>query len=140
MGTTLSEKPWVANLDGGYESYHAEEAILKEAGYELRVFGGGRHDRAGKLAFAQGAAGVMVRWTDLDGPAFDAMPTVVHHCGAGSLRRAECLAPLRQAILECAPGAASSREVFPTDRRRPTETSGLALVWPSWAVGLNVDS
>ncbi len=76
MRSTSSEGPWVANLDGGYESYHAEEAILSEAGYELRVFGGGRHDRAEKLAFAQGAAGVLVRWTELDGPAFDALPSV----------------------------------------------------------------
>ena len=68
--------PRIVVLDGGYEGYPIEEAVLKEAGCTLDAFEGGRHDVAGKRAFAQGAIGLLVRWSDLDGPAFDAMPSV----------------------------------------------------------------
>ncbi len=66
----------VAVIDGGYESYAAEEALLAAAGYHLVVFQGGRHDLEGKLAFARNAVGLFARWSELDGKAFDALPSL----------------------------------------------------------------
>ncbi len=66
----------VVVLDTGYDSYAGEERLLEEAGYTLELFEGERGDKQGKIAFAKGAAGLFVRWTVLDGGAFDAMPTV----------------------------------------------------------------
>jgi len=65
-------------LDGGYEDYDAEESILRNAGATLEHFMGGRHDTAGKLAFAEGAIGAFVRWTPFDGAAYDAAPSLRH--------------------------------------------------------------
>jgi D-3-phosphoglycerate dehydrogenase / 2-oxoglutarate reductase len=67
---------WIANLDGGYDGYEKERALLAELGYDLRIFEGGRHDRAAKLAFARGALGIFLRWTELDDAAFAALPSV----------------------------------------------------------------
>lgn len=64
----------VAILDAGYGDYGPEQAVLEPAGYALDVFDGGRHDQDGKLAFAQDADGVMVRWTEVDGAFLDALP------------------------------------------------------------------
>lgn len=66
----------VAVLDGGYESYDDERRLLDAAGYDLDIFDGGRHDTPAKIAFARGADGILVRWTVLDGPALDAVPSV----------------------------------------------------------------
>jgi len=68
--------PSIAILDQGYRSYDIERRVFEEAGCRLSVFAGERHDRKGKFSFAQGAAGIMIRWTDLDGEALDRMPSV----------------------------------------------------------------
>jgi len=66
----------VVVIDGGYESYAVENELLNSAGYTVDLFPGDRHDIEGKLAFAQGAAGMFVRWSELDGAAFDKIPSV----------------------------------------------------------------
>ena len=63
----------VVVIDAGYDSYEDERSMLEGVGATLEVFDGGRHDSQGKAAFAQGAAGVFVRWTDIDGPFLDAV-------------------------------------------------------------------
>ncbi len=63
----------VAVIDTGYESYDQEREILGRSGYSLTIFPGARHDVAGKIAFARGAAGMMVRWTTVDGAFLDAV-------------------------------------------------------------------
>jgi len=64
----------VVIIDPGYASYDFERRVLEEAGYRLDVFEGDRHDRAGRLALAQGAEGLLVRWTEVDGDFLDALP------------------------------------------------------------------
>jgi D-3-phosphoglycerate dehydrogenase len=71
-----TERIRIANLDGGYPSYEAEHKLLGDLGCTYDVFSGDRHDRDGKLRFAQGAKGIFLRWTKLDGQALDAMPSV----------------------------------------------------------------
>lgn len=71
----MSDKRVVV-IDGGYETYAVETGLLADAGYTLDLFPGDRHDLAGKLAFAKDAAGMFVRWSELDGAAFDAIPSV----------------------------------------------------------------
>ena len=71
----MTEKRVVV-IDGGYDSYAVENALLAEAGYVLDLFPGDRHDIEGKLAFARNAAGMFVRWSELGGAAFDAAPSV----------------------------------------------------------------
>jgi len=66
----------VVVIDGGYETYAVETDLLAEAGYVLDLFPGDRHDLAGKLALAQNAAGMFVRWSELGGAAFDTIPSV----------------------------------------------------------------
>lgn len=68
--------PTVAILDTGYESYHQEEALLTAAGYALGVFSGDRHDIETKIAFAQGAEGILLRWTTVDDAFLDRLPQV----------------------------------------------------------------
>jgi D-3-phosphoglycerate dehydrogenase len=66
----------VVIVDGGYESYELERAVLGEMGLSMDLFEGDYHDRAGKIAFTKGAVGAFVRWTDVDGEFLDALPTV----------------------------------------------------------------
>ncbi len=66
----------VVILDRGYTSYDCEREILAEAGCTVDIFEGERHDRDGRIAFSQGAAGLLVRWTEIDGPFLDAVPGV----------------------------------------------------------------
>lgn len=63
-------------LDTGYGGYDDEADAARQLGATLEVFRGDRHDRDGKIAFAKGADGVFVRWTEVDGPFLDALPTV----------------------------------------------------------------
>ncbi len=64
----------VVILDGGYGDYQAEWDLITGAGYRLEVFEGDRHDLDGKLAFARGAEGVFVRWSEFGDYAFDRLP------------------------------------------------------------------
>lgn len=66
--------PITAVLDTGYDGYDQERALLAAAGYELRLFPGERHDRAGKIAFAAEAQGVLLRWTLVDEAFLSALP------------------------------------------------------------------
>ena len=53
-------------IDGGYESYEQEKQLLQDAGYELDIFQGERHDRDSKKSFIDNAVGMFVRWTSVD--------------------------------------------------------------------------
>jgi phosphoglycerate dehydrogenase-like enzyme len=64
----------VTVLDTGYDAYDQERSTLAAAGCELRIFPGGRHDRAGKLAFAAGAEGILLRWTLVDEEFLSTLP------------------------------------------------------------------
>jgi len=66
----------VVVIDGGYASYERERRLLESAGYALEVFQGEFHDRQGKMAFAENALGLFVRWTVVDAEFLDAVPTV----------------------------------------------------------------
>jgi len=66
----------VVVLDGGYSSYQQERELLTASGFQLEIFDGERDDRIGKLEFAQGAAGVFVRWTRVDEEFLQALPGV----------------------------------------------------------------
>jgi len=61
-------------LDTGYESYDMEREILAREGYHLEVYEGDRLELAPKLAFAKGAEGILVRWSEFSDEAFDALP------------------------------------------------------------------
>lgn len=64
----------VCVLDTGYESYDMEREILAREGYHLEVYEGDRLELAPKLAFAKGAEGIFVRWSEFSDEAFDALP------------------------------------------------------------------
>ncbi|MBS3775416.1 MAG: C-terminal binding protein [Bacteroidales bacterium] len=64
----------IAILDTGYESYDYEKKLFKEAGYDLEIFTGERHDRAGKIALAKDAVGLLVRWTKINDDFLQATP------------------------------------------------------------------
>ena len=64
----------VVILDGGYESYAVEEDLIGSAGFALERFMGEDGDTEGKLAFAAGAVGAFVRWTEFDDDAFVRLP------------------------------------------------------------------
>lgn len=66
----------VVVIDTGYESYAYERTLLEEAGYTLDVYEGNKEDRAQKLAWAEGAIGLFVRWTVVDGEFLDALPSL----------------------------------------------------------------
>jgi D-3-phosphoglycerate dehydrogenase / 2-oxoglutarate reductase len=70
------ERARVAVIDTGYDSYDQEREILAADGYVLDIFKGGRHDTAGKAAFARGAAGMLLRWTPVDGAFLDTAATL----------------------------------------------------------------
>ena len=66
----------VVILDTGYESYDVESEILVRESVVLDAFAGARHDMAGRLAFARDAVGVMIRWSEFDSTAFNALPAL----------------------------------------------------------------
>jgi len=59
-------KDKIVVIDSGYDSFTYEEKLFKDAGYELYVFPGERHDRKGKEEFAKDAIGILVRWTEIN--------------------------------------------------------------------------
>jgi len=63
----------VVIVDTGYDDYETERQILEGAGYVLNV-AEGCNDRASKMRFCQGAVGLLVRGTPLDGMFMDALP------------------------------------------------------------------
>jgi D-3-phosphoglycerate dehydrogenase / 2-oxoglutarate reductase len=67
----------VAVIDQGYSDYDREIKQLAQLGYTFDIFDGpDRHDVAGKIAYAQGATGIFVRWTEIDGAFLDAVPSI----------------------------------------------------------------
>jgi hypothetical protein len=70
---------WLSVCDTGYDSFDQEIEILGRSGYSLELFPGDRLDSAGKAVFARGAAGMLVRWTTVDGAFFDAASTFEGH-------------------------------------------------------------
>ena len=72
-------------IDRGYASYPYEKTMLEGAGFTLDLFQGERHDRQGKIRFAQEAVGLLCQWTRIDSEFFDAVPTLkaVVRYGAG---------------------------------------------------------
>lgn len=66
----------VVVIDAGYDDYDQERELLAGIGATLEVFDGERHDRAAKIALTATAAGMFVRWTEVDGAFLDAVPSV----------------------------------------------------------------
>lgn len=66
----------IAVLDAGYDRYDHEEHLFTRAGYDFQVFDGPRHDLEGKIAFAAGAAGLLVRWSPVDDAFLARLPGV----------------------------------------------------------------
>lgn len=66
----------VVVIDTGYDSYDQERAILGASGYSLEIFPGDRHDWAGKAAFANGAEGIFVRWSNVNDAFLDIATTL----------------------------------------------------------------
>ncbi|MBN2412353.1 hypothetical protein JXQ31_11730 [candidate division KSB1 bacterium] len=64
----------VAILDTGYDSYEYEQKLFTDAGFNLEIFYGERHDREGKRKFAQDAVGLLVRWTQINEDFLRAVP------------------------------------------------------------------
>lgn len=75
----------VCVIDRGYASYQIENEILNPMGYRLDLFEGDRLDLPAKLAFARGAEGIFIRWSEFDALAFDQLPGLrcVVRCGIG---------------------------------------------------------
>lgn len=61
-------------LDTGYASFESEERILGQAGYALDIYPGDRYELAPKLAYAQGAPGIFIRWSLFDEDALAQLP------------------------------------------------------------------
>ena len=53
-------------IDSGYDSYEYEKRLFEENGFEFEVFQGRRDDQESKVAFAAGAVGILLRWTQVD--------------------------------------------------------------------------
>jgi len=72
-------------VDSGSLSSENEREIIEQAGFEFDVFEGARDDREGRIAFAQGALGIVVRATVVDAAFLDALPGLkaVVRCGTG---------------------------------------------------------
>jgi len=56
----------IAVIDQGYDSYEYEKQFFKENGYGFDVYSGEHHDVESKIAFAENAVGILVRWTQVD--------------------------------------------------------------------------
>lgn len=66
----------IAVCDTGYENYDVERRIATEAGYAFDVFPGEQGNRASRLAFCKGAAGLLIRHTLVDAAFMDEIPTL----------------------------------------------------------------
>lgn len=64
----------VVVIDAGYDSYMHEKQRFEEDGFEFEVFQGDRHDLEGKVAFAEGALGILLRWTQVDDAFLSRLP------------------------------------------------------------------
>jgi len=75
----------IAVLDTGYDHYQYESDLLAQAGYELKVYQGSNDDHDAKIRFAADAAGLFVRWTQIDEVFITACPNlkVIIRYGAG---------------------------------------------------------
>ncbi len=57
---------YIAVIDAGYSSYDFEQHVFEKHGYRFDVFAGERQDVEGKLKFASGASGLLLRWTPVN--------------------------------------------------------------------------
>lgn len=64
----------VAVLDTGYDSFAYETKLLTDAGYQIEIFPGKRHDREGKKKFSEDAVGLFIRWTEINEDFLQATP------------------------------------------------------------------
>jgi D-3-phosphoglycerate dehydrogenase / 2-oxoglutarate reductase len=59
-------KPKIKVLDTGYDSFEYEQKLFESHGFEFEIFPGEKGDVEGKLVFAADAAGLLIRWTEID--------------------------------------------------------------------------
>ena len=64
----------IAIIDGGHDSYQCEYDLFEKDGYSLDIFEGSQDDRRGKQAFAEGAVGILVRYTLVDHEFLEGLP------------------------------------------------------------------
>jgi len=57
---------YIAVIDAGYSSYDFEKDVFEKQGYRFDVFSGENQDVEGKLQFAKGAVGLLLRWTPVN--------------------------------------------------------------------------
>jgi len=69
-------KEKIAVLDTGYESFEYEEKLFTNAGYQLEIFPGERHDRKGKIEFSKDKIGLFIRWTEVDDEFLQELPNI----------------------------------------------------------------
>ncbi len=69
-------KKKIAILDTGYDSFEYEERLLTNAGYQLEIFPGKRHDRQGKIEFSKDKSGLLIRWTTIDDEFLSSTPNL----------------------------------------------------------------
>lgn len=83
--TSRAREPRIVIIDAGHAGYDIERAVVENAGGRLDVFEGDRLDRQGRIAFAQGAAAIIVRGSIIDGAFMDALPGLrgIVRCGVG---------------------------------------------------------
>lgn len=60
------EKPVVAVIDAGYESYHYEKDLLENNGYKLKIYDGDEENEDDKILFAREAVGLFIRGTEIN--------------------------------------------------------------------------
>ncbi len=59
-------KPKIKVLDTGYDSFSYEQNLFESHGFDFEIFPGGKVDVQDKLVFASDAAGLLIRWTEID--------------------------------------------------------------------------
>jgi D-3-phosphoglycerate dehydrogenase len=70
------QEGYIAVIDAGYSSYAFEKDLFEKHGYRFAVFQGGHHDVEGKLRFASGAVGLLLRWTEVNEAFLGRLPDV----------------------------------------------------------------
>ncbi len=79
----MSDHKTVSVIDTGYASFEVEKKILKEAGYDLQIFNGHRHDVNAKIDFAKDSEGLLIRWSEINDPFLKAFKCLKAICRYG---------------------------------------------------------
>jgi len=66
----------IAVIDPGYDSYDYERQLFEDHDYAFKVFSGHHHDPEGKIAFAENATGILLRWTDVNDQFLSRLPNL----------------------------------------------------------------